>query len=59
VVVRRAAAQTNAVGDYRILPIGRAAAVTVHVVPPVPPAPPDRVHIVSYGQPENALNLRV
>jgi hypothetical protein len=58
VVIRRAEAQSDAVGDYRIRAVGRAAALTVHVAPAGPP-PPDQTHIVSYGQPENTLNLRV
>lgn len=57
--VRRAAAQTDANGDYRIAPVGRAAALTVRVVPPLGPAPPDVNHIVSYENRENVLNLRV
>jgi hypothetical protein len=58
VVVLRAEAQTSAAGEYRIRPIGRAAAVTVHVGPG-PAVPLDPVHLVSYGQPDNTLNLRV
>src|SRR5207248_2379551 len=58
VVVLRAEAPTDGAGDYRIRPVGRATAFTVHVGPG-PPAAGDPVHIVSYGQPENTLNLRV
>ncbi|HEX3455730.1 MAG TPA: hypothetical protein VHS03_13980, partial [Gaiellaceae bacterium] len=58
VVVLRAEAPTDANGDYRIRPAGRAATFTVHVGPG-PHVPGDPVHIVSYGQPENTLNLRV
>jgi hypothetical protein len=58
VVVLRTETTTTAAGDYRILPLGRTAAVTVHVGPG-PGVPTDPVHIVSYGQPENTLNLRV
>jgi hypothetical protein len=58
VVVRRPTALTDAAGDYRLRPVGRAATLTVHVAPGGPP-PPDHTHIVSYGQPENTLNLRV
>jgi hypothetical protein len=58
VVVLRAEAQTSLTGEYRIRPVGRAAALTVHVGPG-PAVPTDPVHLVSYGQSENTLNLRV
>jgi hypothetical protein len=57
-VARRARATTDAAGYYRLGPIGRTSTVTVHVTPPVGPAPGDVVHIVSHGTPENVLNLR-
>lgn len=59
IVVRRAEAQTAPDGYYRIAAIGRAAAVTVHVIPPAGPVPPDVTHIVSYGARENVLDLRI
>jgi hypothetical protein len=58
-ILRRAEAQTGADGYYRVEAVGRAAAVTVRVTPPVGPAPPDVTHVVSYGERVNALNLRV
>jgi hypothetical protein len=59
IVLLPVATSTNPGGFYRLGPVGRALALRVHALPPVPPNPPDVTHLVDYGQQDNVLNLTV